>query len=122
MFMERVYPEALRRYSIDSGETFAKPFRRKRLAANPRIKRTVAMQLPDEALSYAYQSLLVPAGEEWTPAAELRAKHFLPPGRVRDLATRLPQIRSQIATERDLQQVPKELTPLDAGFIDLPQK
>src|SRR5260370_1511803 len=32
------------------------------------------------------------------------------------------QIRSQIAAERELQQVPADLQPLDAGFIDLPQK
>jgi glucose-6-phosphate isomerase len=80
------------------------------------------MQLPDEAISYQYQSLLVPTVDEWTPAAELRARHFLPVQRLRDLGQRLTQIRSQVATERDLQQVPKELQPLDAGFIDLPQK
>src|SRR5438132_5125957 len=32
------------------------------------------------------------------------------------------QIRSQIAAERELQQVPADLQPLDAGFIDWPQK
>src|SRR5439155_10136456 len=68
------------------------------------------------------QSLLVPPGEEWTPAAELRTRHFLPPARLKDLIPRLLQVRSQVATERDLQQVPPELQPLDAGFIDLPQK
>src|SRR6266852_5510413 len=80
------------------------------------------MQLPDEPIAYEYQSLLVPTIEEWTPAAELQSKHFLPPGRLKDLAPKLMEVRSQLATERDLQQVPPELQPLDAGFIDLPQK
>src|SRR5216683_3116264 len=80
------------------------------------------MQLPDEAVSFQYQSLLVPASQEWTPAAELKARHYLPPARLKELLPRLLQVRSQLATERDLQQVPPELQPLDAGFIDLPQK
>src|SRR5712691_3874933 len=80
------------------------------------------MQLPDEAVTYEFQSLLVPPAEEWSPAAELRARHFLLPSRLRDLGPRLLQIRGQTATERDLQQVPPDLQPLDAGFIDLPQK
>ncbi len=80
------------------------------------------MQLPDEAISYQYQGLLVPATEEWTPAAELRQQHFLAPGQIKDLLPRLMQVRSQVAAERDLRQIPPELAPLDAGFIDLPQK
>jgi glucose-6-phosphate isomerase len=54
--------------------------------------------------------------------AELQAKHFLPAARLKELVPRLMQVRSQVATERDLLQVPPELKPLDAGFIDLPQK
>src|SRR4051794_4975078 len=80
------------------------------------------MQLPDEAISYGYQNLLVPVGEEWTPAAELRAKNFLPPARLRDLSQRILQVRSQVAAERELKQIPPEQRPMDAGFIDLPQK
>jgi glucose-6-phosphate isomerase len=80
------------------------------------------MQLPDEAISYGYQGLLVPVGEEWTPAAELRAQNFLPPAKLRDLTPRVMQVRSQVAAERELKQVPPEMQPLDAGFIDLPQK
>jgi glucose-6-phosphate isomerase len=80
------------------------------------------MQLPDEAISYEYQSLFVPATEEWTPAAELRARHFLPPARLKELVPRLLQVRGQVAAERELVQIPQELQPLDAGFIDLPQK
>jgi glucose-6-phosphate isomerase len=80
------------------------------------------MQLPDEAVTYDYQGLLVPPSEEWTPVAELRARHLLPPARLRDLVPRLQQVRSQVAAERELAQVPAELQPLDTGFIDLPQK
>src|SRR5947209_6320087 len=80
------------------------------------------MQLPDESISYQYPSLLLPAADEWTPAAEIRGHHFLSPGRLKTLVPQLMQVRSQVATERELQQVPPELQPLDAGFIDLPQK
>ena len=80
------------------------------------------MQLPDESITYNYQGSLAPALEEWTPVAELRARHFLSSAQVRDLTPRLLQVRSQVAAERDLRQVPPELKPLDAGFIDLPQK
>jgi glucose-6-phosphate isomerase len=82
----------------------------------------VAMQLPDEAVTYDYQGLLVPPAEEWTPVAELRARHLLPPAKLKDLVPRLQQVRSQIAAERELVQVPAELQPLDTGFIDFPQK
>jgi glucose-6-phosphate isomerase len=80
------------------------------------------MQLPDEAISYNYQRLLAPVLDEWTPAAELRQQHFLSPAKLRDLTPRVMQVRSQVATERDLREVPQDLRPLDAGFIDLPQK
>src|SRR5262245_45453277 len=81
-----------------------------------------AMQLPDEAIAYHYQSLLALPAEEWTPTAELRARHFLSPARLRELTPRLMQVRGQVAGERELGQVPPELQPLDVGFIDLPQK
>ena len=80
------------------------------------------MQLPDESIEYDYQGLLAAASEEWTPIAELRAKHFLSPARLKALVPQLTQIRSQVAAERDLQQVPPEMQPLDGGFIDLRQK
>lgn len=80
------------------------------------------MQLPDEAISYQYQSLLIPATDEWNPLAEVRAKHLLAPARVKALSAHVMQIRSQIAAERELQQVPAELRPLEPGFIDLPQR
>ncbi|MBM4069365.1 MAG: glucose-6-phosphate isomerase [Planctomycetes bacterium] len=79
------------------------------------------MQLPDEAITYQYQGLLQPAVEDWTAAAELRRQHFLAPARVRELVPRLTQVRGQVAAERELQQVPPDFQPIDAGFIDLPQ-
>jgi glucose-6-phosphate isomerase len=80
------------------------------------------MQLPDEAISYQYQALLVPALEEWTPAAELRARHFLPVGAIKEFEPRLLHVRSKVAADRELKNPPPELAPLDSGFIDLPQK
>jgi glucose-6-phosphate isomerase len=81
----------------------------------------MAMELPDEAVSYNYQGLLTPTGEDWTAAAELRARHFLAPARLKELTPRLMQCRSQVAAEREMRNVPPELLPLEAGFIDLPQ-
>jgi glucose-6-phosphate isomerase len=80
------------------------------------------MQLPDEAITYQYQNALQSAGEEWTPVAELRLKHLLPGARLKTLAQQIVQVRSQVATERELQNPPPEMKPLHAGFIDLPQK
>jgi glucose-6-phosphate isomerase len=80
------------------------------------------MQLPDEALAYHYHSLLIPTLQEWNPVAELRTRHFLAPSQLRDLQPRLMQVRSQVAADRDLRQVPAEQQPMDAGFIDLPQQ
>jgi glucose-6-phosphate isomerase len=79
------------------------------------------MELPDETIGYQYHSLLTPNAEEWGPASELRAQHFLDPARVRALVPQLLQIRSQVAAERELREAPAELRPLEAGFIDLPQ-
>ncbi|MBY0526366.1 MAG: glucose-6-phosphate isomerase [Gemmataceae bacterium] len=80
------------------------------------------MQLPDEAITYQYQSLLNPAIEEWTPLAEMRAKHLLPPARIKALSQHVMQIRSQVAAEREMQVAPPEMKPLEPGFIDLPQR
>jgi glucose-6-phosphate isomerase len=80
------------------------------------------MQLPDEAITYQYQSLLPPAADEWSLLAELRSKQFLSATRLKALAQQIMQVRSQVATERELQNPPPELRPLDSGFIDLPQK
>src|SRR5260370_390946 len=62
----------------------------------------MAMELPDEVVSYQYQSLLAPAVEDWTPAAELRARHFLPTQHLKDLSPRLMQCRSQVAAHREM--------------------
>jgi glucose-6-phosphate isomerase len=82
----------------------------------------MAMELPDEAITYNYQGLLVPTGEEWTAAAEVRARNFLSPNRLKDLSQRLLQCRSQVAADREMRQVPEDYLPLEAGFIDLPQQ
>lgn len=79
------------------------------------------MQLPDESVTYNPQGLLLPPTEEWTAAAELRASHFVHPGRFKDLHPRLMQCRAQMAAERELKSPPPELLPLEAGFINLPQ-
>jgi glucose-6-phosphate isomerase len=81
----------------------------------------MAMELPDEAISYNYQGLLVPAEPEWSAAAELRAAHFIAPGRLKELLPRLLQCRSQVAAEREVRNAAAEGPPLEAGFIDLPQ-
>src|SRR5437763_16184831 len=79
------------------------------------------MQLPDELVDYQFHGYTTPA-ESWTPLVELQAQHFLAPAQVRGQMPLLQQVRGQIAAERELQNPPPELRPLDAGFIDLPQK
>ena len=64
---------------------------------------------------------LPPAPESWTPLAEVQAKNLLSPARLRSLLPLLNQAKSQVASERELADVPPELRPLDAGFIMLPQ-
>jgi glucose-6-phosphate isomerase len=81
----------------------------------------MAMELPDEALVYDYQSLMASALEEWTAAAELRTRHFVSPARLKELTPRLLQCRSLVAADRDARNVAPENLPIDAGFIDLPQ-
>ncbi len=81
----------------------------------------MAVELPDEAVSFSYHGALAPVGEEWTAAAELRSQHFIQPSRLKDMLQRLNQCRSQVAAEREVRNVPPELLPLDSGFIDLPQ-
>jgi glucose-6-phosphate isomerase len=81
----------------------------------------MAMELPDEAVTYQYQGLLIPTTEEWSPAAELRTQHFVAAGRLKELVPRLTQVRGQVAADREMRNVPAELLPLDAGFINLPQ-
>ena len=59
------------------------------------------MELPDEAVGYQYQSLLLPVGEEWTPAAEIRTRHYLHPARLKDLGQRLMQAKSEARMAAD---------------------
>jgi glucose-6-phosphate isomerase len=80
------------------------------------------MQLPDENIEYQFQRLLVPHAEAWTPCAELQAQHFLPAEEVDRIKDRATKVRGQVAAERDLQNPPPALRPLQPGFIDLPQK
>jgi glucose-6-phosphate isomerase len=79
------------------------------------------MELPDEAVSYQYQGLLLPQAEEWTPAAEIRTRHYLNPARLKDFLPRLMQAKSQVVAERETRTAPPEALPIHAGFIDLPQ-
>lgn len=79
------------------------------------------MQLPDEAITYQVPGLLVPLGEEWTPAAELRGRHFVAPARFKELQPRLLQCRGQVASDRELRNPPPDYLPLEPGFINLPQ-
>src|SRR5688500_7252619 len=120
MFMGWSLPKAIRRVQYRQAEMTSGSERR--TTTNAAWKGRTPMQLPDEAISYDYHGLLIPAVADWTPAAELREQHFLDPARLRDLNPRLMQVRSQIAAERELRNPPPEMKPLDAGFIDLPQK
>src|SRR5262249_26547109 len=58
---------------------------------------------------------------EWTPAAEVRARRYLHPARLKDVAQRLLQAKSQVAAEREARAAPAEPLPIHSGFIDLPQ-
>ena len=80
------------------------------------------MQLPDENIEYQFQRLLVPLHETWTPLAELQNLHLLPPDDLERIKDRATKVRGQVVAERELQNPPPALRPLQPGFIDLPQK
>ncbi|CAN5260608.1 glucose-6-phosphate isomerase [soil metagenome] len=80
------------------------------------------MQLPDEAIEYDYRRLIAPINEAWTPLTELQSQHFLAPDKLDGVRTKLNAIRGQVASERELQNPPPKLQPLQVGFIDAPQK
>lgn len=80
------------------------------------------MQLPDEAIEYDYHRLLAPPAEHWTPLAELQRQNFLAPECLEAVRKQLEQVRSRVAAERELTNVPAREQPLQPGFIDLPQK
>ncbi len=80
------------------------------------------MQLPDETVEYDYRRLLLPAVEAWTPTAELQSQHFLDPALLEGLKKDLAAVRSRVAAERELSAATSKEQPLQAGFIDWPQK
>lgn len=80
------------------------------------------MQLPDENIDYHYQRLLAQSAEAWTPLAELQAIHYVSPDRLEAIKPLVSSVRGQVAAERELMNPPAKMQPLDAAFIDLPQK
>lgn len=80
------------------------------------------MQLPDENIEYHFNRLIAPPVDSWTPLAELQAAHLLSEDRVEQIKAKLNSVRGQVAAERELQNPPPRLQPLQSGFIDLPQK
>src|SRR5262245_60119340 len=92
------------------------------LAAGNR-RRSAMMELPDEAIDYHFQGLIAPpAGGDYSPLAELQNQHFLALSRLRAILPLVNQVRGQVAAERELMNPAAELKPLDAGFIDCPQR
>jgi glucose-6-phosphate isomerase len=82
------------------------------------------MQLPDEAISFNPDGALFQPGgsDEWRPELEIKLQQLISPQRMKEFFPRLNQARSQVATEREMAVPPLALQPLDAGFIDLPEK
>jgi glucose-6-phosphate isomerase len=80
------------------------------------------MQLPDEAIEYDYKRLLVPSSDTFTPLQVLQNQHFLSAERLEPMRAILNGVRSRIMAERELVNPPANLQPLQAGFIDYPQK
>ena len=87
----------------------------------PRRPGNAAMELPDEAVTYNYQPLPIPLGEEWTVAAEMRSQQFLHPAKFKDLAPRLTQAKSQAVADREARSPTAEALSEGGGFIDVPQ-
>ena len=91
------------------------------LSVDPEVP-CMPMELPDEAITYHYQALLAPVGEEWTAAAELRARHFVSPaaseGPVAP-ADAVPQPGG--GRPRDAQRAAGDACRSTPAFIDLPQ-
>jgi glucose-6-phosphate isomerase len=80
------------------------------------------MQLPDEAIEFNYSGALLPHIDAWTPLAEIQTRNLLRPERVEAVKQQLMQIKQQVASERQMENPPQKLLPLDSGFIDLPTK
>jgi glucose-6-phosphate isomerase len=80
------------------------------------------MQLPDENIEYDYGRLIAPSAESWTPLAEIQCQHFLNLDLLEQVKKDVTAVRGRVAAERELLNVPVKDQPLQAGFIDLPQK
>ena len=82
------------------------------------------MQLPDEAISFNPSGAMFQVGgsEERRLDLEIKVEHLLSPQRLKNFFPRLDQIRSQVASEREMAMPPLALQPLDAAFINLPEK
>ena len=86
------------------------------------------MKTDHRAIEYHPDHALVPARRApediHTPLAKLQTEHLLDPAELGRMHAKLDRIRDQISQERRLQpdEVPTELRPLDAGFIDLPRR
>jgi glucose-6-phosphate isomerase len=117
--MDAIYPKYELELNIDTGRLDFVPA--PPIYSGAQEKDHKHMQLPDEAIAYHYQTLLSSSSEEWTPAAEMRAQHYLEPARLRALVPQLLQVRSQVAADRELNEPLLDMLPLDAGFIDLPR-
>jgi glucose-6-phosphate isomerase len=80
------------------------------------------MQLPDENIEYNFQRLIATPPEAWTPLAELQAQNYLNADQIDAVKKTAMEVRGQVGAERELLNPPMRLRPLQAGFIDLPQK
>jgi glucose-6-phosphate isomerase len=80
------------------------------------------MQLADEAVEYDFLNAIAPPAETWTPLAEIQSKNLIPRARLQAVWPSLTTLRGQIVAEREIVDPKPELAPLQAGFIDLPQK
>jgi glucose-6-phosphate isomerase len=80
------------------------------------------MQLPDEAIEFSYAGALAAHPDAWTPLSELQAAHLLRPERVEAIKQQVMQARQQVAAERQMENPPAKMLPLDSRFIDHPGK
>ncbi len=80
------------------------------------------MQLPDENIEYQFQRAVAPTPDAWTALAELQSQHLIAPEKIEGVKQWVMSIRGRVAAERELQNPPAKDLPLQAGFIDWPQK
>jgi glucose-6-phosphate isomerase len=81
------------------------------------------MQLPDETLEFHCQGALIQANveEEWSPLRELQTRHLLSPSRLKEIAAKVDQVRSQLAAERETARLAASPSSQPA-FLDLPER